>query len=93
MIISQYEASLHDAIQNAEKETFRLMEEITKYLQINVKGGNNMNKLREVYIKIGTEVENKIPKEFIEFDAFWKTNKSDNGYTVIHLNKENQIVQ
>lgn len=52
-----------------------------------------MIELREVYLKIGTEIENKVPKEFVEYEDFWKTVKCDKGYIMVYLNKDNQIVQ
>jgi len=52
----------------------------------------DMNELREVYVKIGTEVENKIPKDFIESKDFWNTIKDDTGYIIMYLNNDNQII-
>jgi hypothetical protein len=58
-----------------------------------MKGGNKMNELRAVYLKIGTEIENKVPKEFIEYEDFWNTVKNDEGYVMMYLNENNQVEQ
>lgn len=52
-----------------------------------------MNELRAVYLKIGTEIENKVPKEFIEYEDFWNTVKNDEGYVMMYLNENNQVEQ
>lgn len=52
-----------------------------------------MDEIREVYVKIGAEIKGKTPKEFIEHDFFWKTHKTDEGYVMLYLDKNNQIMQ
>ena len=49
--------------------------------------------LREVYVPIGTEVKEKVPKVFHEYKAFWDTHSEDTGFVLLYLDNENQITQ
>ena len=49
--------------------------------------------IREVYVKVNTEVVNNTPVKFVEFKKFWKNNKSDKNYVMIYVNENNKIVQ
>lgn len=49
--------------------------------------------MREVYVKIDTEVINGTPENFIEFSEFWETHTNDNGYCLVYLDDDNKVVQ
>lgn len=53
---------------------------------------NGKPPLREVYVKVGTEVIGKVPASFIEYSDFWSQHNDDTGFTLIYLDTENRIV-
>jgi len=48
--------------------------------------------LREVYVKEGTEVIDRVPTAFIEFTDFWSQHNDDTGFVLLYLDAEDRIV-
>ena len=49
--------------------------------------------MREVYVLIGEDIIEKVPKSFYEFDDFWEEHENDNGYVMMYLDDNNRVVQ
>jgi len=53
---------------------------------------NTKPPLREVYVKEGTEVIDRVPTAFIEFTDFWSQHNDDTGFVLLYLDAEDRIV-
>ena len=49
--------------------------------------------MREVYVPVGTEIIEKTPGSFQEYNDFWTAHTDDAGFVLVYLDSENRIVQ
>jgi len=48
--------------------------------------------IREVYVKVGTEVVDHVPINFMEYQTFWESHRTDAGFAMVYLDRQNRIV-
>lgn len=49
-------------------------------------------KMREVYVPLENEVIDGVPTPFIEFEDFWKTHSTDDGFIMAIIDENNKVV-
>lgn len=49
-------------------------------------------KIREVFVPLENEVIDGVPTPFIEWDKFWETHSTDEGYIMAYVDGNNRTV-